>query len=166
MKPRVLVRMAGTTNRAFRDPKRGAELTRELASEGADIVFHAAGGTGNGVISAAKELGIKAIGVDRNQNGLAPGTVLTSMLKQVDVAVFTALAAAQGQRLKPGILRLGLEKDAVGWALDENNRALVSPAMKTRMDEVRTALISGAIKVHRYADDGRCPAHSFGPLPH
>ena len=164
-KTKVLVKMVGTTNAAFHDPERGAKLTRQLASEGADVVFHAAGGTGNGVIAEAKKLGIKAIGVDRNQNGLAAGTVLTSMLKQVDVAVFTALAAAQGQRIKPGVVRLGLEKGAVGWALDENNRALISPAMKARMNEVRGAVISGAIKVHRYADDGRCPAYDFAPLP-
>lgn len=162
---KVLMKMAGTTNTAFHDPERGAKLTSELASEGADVVFHAAGGTGNGVISAARELGIKAIGVDRNQNDMAPGTVLTSMLKQVDVAVFTALAAARGKRLESGVVRLGLEQEAVGWALDENNRSLVSQAMKTRMDKVGSSLLSGAITAHRYSDDGRCPAYKFGPLP-
>jgi len=162
---KVLVRMAGNTNKAFRVPERGAELTSELASGGADIVFHAAGGTGTGVITAAKELGIMAIGVDRNQNGMAPGTVLTSMLKQVDVAIFMALTSAAGNRWKPGISRVGLEKGGVGWALDEHNQALVSQSKKTRMEEVRSDLISGAIVAHRYADNGRCPVHSFASLP-
>jgi len=162
---KLLSTMAGTTGFAFRNPEKGAELTHQLAGKGADVVYHAAGGTGSGVISTAKDLGILAIGVDRNQNGLAPGTVLTSMLKRVDVAVYTALAAANEGRLKPGIQSIGLAEDGVGWALDEHNLELVSPEMQTKLEDIRFGIISEKIKVARYTRENGCTAHDFGPLP-
>jgi basic membrane protein A len=162
---KVRVRMAGTTGAAFKAPAIGARLTRELAGQGADIVFHAAGGTGMGVISAAEELGILAIGVDLNQNALAPGTVLTSMLKRIDVAVYLALSDAASGQWQPGVRWLGLEEDGVGWALDEHNLDLVPLPVQKRMEEVHFDVVMGEIEVHRYADDRHCPAHSFAALP-
>jgi basic membrane protein A len=84
----VYENMTGSTPAAWNDPARGAELTRSQIDRGADVVYHAAGGTGVGVIQAAADAGKLAIGVDSNQNGLAPGSVLTSMLKRVDVAAY------------------------------------------------------------------------------
>ncbi len=157
--------MTGTTGFAFRNPEKGAEITRRLAKNGADIVYHAAGGTGNGVISAAKDLGILAIGVDRNQNSLAPGTVLTSMIKRVDVAVYTALGDAKAGRLKPGIRQIGLEEDGVGWSLDEHNLKLINQDMQARMDDIRFEIMSGQIVIKRYTPATGCPYHDFGPVP-
>jgi basic membrane protein A len=63
--------MTGTTGAAWNDPVRGGEITQSQVSAGADVVFHAAGGTGIGVLQAAADAGILGIGVDSNQNGLA-----------------------------------------------------------------------------------------------
>ncbi|CAN0496968.1 unnamed protein product, partial [Discosporangium mesarthrocarpum] len=80
----VFQNMTGTTPAAWNDPGKGSELTQSQIDRGADVVYHAAGGTGIGVIRAAADAGKLAIGVDSNQNHLAPGSVLTSMLKRVD----------------------------------------------------------------------------------
>ena len=160
----VLVKMAGTTGAAFKAPAIGARLARDLVAARADVIFHAAGGTGRGVIETARELGILAIGVDLNQNSLAPGTMLTSMLKRVDVAVYLALSEAADGVWEPGVRWLGLEEDGVGWALDEHNLALVPLPVQKRMEEVHFDIVMGQTAVHRYADDGRCPAHEFKAL--
>ncbi len=83
----VLSSMAGSTPAAWTDPARGAELTKTQIAQGVDVVFAAAGTTGLGIMQAAKDGGILAIGVDSNQNHLHPGTMLTSMVKRVDLAV-------------------------------------------------------------------------------
>ena len=79
----------------FNDPVRGKENALSLIKQGADVVYHAAGGTGIGVIEAAKEAKVFAIGVDSNQDGIAQGTVLTSMMKYVDVAVYNAVKSVK-----------------------------------------------------------------------
>ena len=80
------------------------------------MVFAAAGGSGLGVLQAAADAGKLSIGVDSNQNYLHPGSVLTSMLKRVDVAVYTAFTeAGDDATFKPGITVLGLAEDGVGY---------------------------------------------------
>ena len=101
--------MTGTTGAAWDDPVKGGELAKSQIDRGADVVYHAAGGTGIGVLRAAADAGKLGIGVDSNQNGLHPGKVLTSMVKRVDVATYTAFAQAQGQNWKAGHRVLGLE---------------------------------------------------------
>ncbi|MDH3770200.1 MAG: BMP family ABC transporter substrate-binding protein, partial [Nitrospirota bacterium] len=86
----VFVNMTGTTPAAWNDPAKGAELAQSQFDRGADVVYAAAGGTGLGVLQAAAESGKLSIGVDSNQNYVHPGSVLTSMLKRVDVAVYNA----------------------------------------------------------------------------
>jgi len=140
---RVLSMVAGS----FADPVRGKELTRVLSQEGADVVFQAAGQTGNGVIAGAKEAGIFAIGVDANQNHERPGTVLTSMVKKVDVAVFEACRALVEDRFQPGVQAFGVADGGVGWALDEHNRALVSAEDEARLRELERRIASGELQV-------------------
>ena len=115
--------MTGTTPAAWNDPSRGGELARSQFDRGADVVYAAAGGTGTGVYQAAADSGKLAIGVDSNQNYLHPGTMLTSMLKRVDVAAYDAFSGAMNGTWEPGIKVLGLAEDGVGWALDEHNKA-------------------------------------------
>jgi basic membrane protein A len=100
----VLANMTGTTPAAWNDPVRGGELTRGQIAQGADVVYAAAGGTGLGVLQVAEDEGIFSIGVDSNQNYLHPGSVLTSMLKRVDVAVEDAFTS--GADVETGIHRL------------------------------------------------------------
>ncbi len=153
----IIQNMTGTTPAAWNDPVRGGELTRAQIAQGADVVFAAAGGTGLGVLQTAEDEGILSIGVDSNQNYLHPGSVLTSMLKRVDVAVYEAFTAGMDGTLETGIVTLGLAENGVGYALDENNESLITEEMMARVDAAREAIIAGDIDVHNYTDDGACP---------
>jgi basic membrane protein A len=152
----VLQNMTGTTPAAWNDPSKGSELAKSQFDRGADVVYAAAGGTGTGVYQAAKDSGKLAIGVDSNQNHLHPGTMLTSMLKRVDVAAYNVYKSAMDDTWQSGILDLGLAEDGVGWALDEHNDALMTPEMRARADQVKADIIAGKIKVHDYMADNSC----------
>ena len=152
----IFQNMTGTTPSAWNNPTKGGELARSQFDRGADVVYAAAGGTGIGVYQAAKDSGKLAIGVDSNQNYLHPGTMLTSMTKRVDVAAYNTFKTALDGTWKPGIQVLGLAEDGVGWALDEHNRDLVSAAMKAKVEQARTDIIAGKIKVHDYMADNTC----------
>ncbi|MEL6587317.1 MAG: BMP family ABC transporter substrate-binding protein, partial [Pseudomonadota bacterium] len=153
----VIVNMTGTTPSAWNDPVKGAELTRSQISQGSDVVFAAAGGTGIGVLQAAADEGILSVGVDSNQNYLHPGKVLTSMVKRVDNAVYDAFTAAVNGELETGITVMGLENEGVGFALDENNESLVSAEMTAAVEEAKAKIIAGEIDVHDYLSDNSCP---------
>jgi len=92
-----------------------------------------------------------AIGVDSNQNHLHPGTMLTSMVKRVDVAVYTAFKA-----VTPGVTNLGLKEGGVDVAIDENNAKLVTPDMKKKVDAARADIISGKVKVIDFMTNNNC----------
>ncbi|MEL6198417.1 MAG: BMP family ABC transporter substrate-binding protein [Pseudomonadota bacterium] len=153
----VLQNMTGTTPSAWNDPTKGAELTQSQIDRGADVVYHAAGGTGIGVIRAAADAGKLAIGVDSNQNGVSPGNVLTSMVKRVDVAAYDTLKAAMDGSFEPGVNILGLAEDGVDWAVDENNEPLLTEEIKNAVEQARAGIVSGEISVHNYEDDQSCP---------
>ena len=152
----VVQNMTGTTPTAWNDPGRGSELAKGQFDRGVDVIYAAAGGTGVGVYQAAKDAGKLAIGVDSNQNYLHPGTMLTSMLKRVDVAAFNAFNSAMNDTWTPGITVLGLAEDGVGWALDENNESLISADMKAAVEAASAAIIAGEISVHDYMSDNAC----------
>jgi basic membrane protein A len=150
-KGEVFVNMAGTTGTAWNDPARGGELARAQFAKGADVIFAAAGGTGMGIYQAAKDAKKLAIGVDSNQNHLQPGTMLTSMVKRVEVAVYEA-----AQAWKPGHVVLGLKENAVEYALDQHNQKLITPEVKQKVEQARADIIAGKIKVADYMADGAC----------
>ena len=147
----IIANMTGTTGAAWNDPGRGGELAKAQFAQGVDVVFAAAGGTGTGVYQAAKDSGKLAIGVDSNQNHLQPGTMLTSMLKRIDVAVYNV---AKGH--KPGISVLGLKEGGVDYAMDDNNARLVSSSVQKKVEDLRAAIITGKIKVADYMADNAC----------
>ncbi|MGR3570331.1 BMP family lipoprotein [Brevirhabdus sp.] len=153
---KVIENMTGTTPAAWNDPVKGAELTKAQISQGADVIYAAAGGTGVGVLQAAADENILSIGVDSNQNYMHPGQVLTSMVKRVDNAVYDAFT--DGADLKPGVQVLGLANDGVGYAVDDNNKDLITADMKAKLDEAKAKIVSGEIKVHDYMTDNSCPA--------
>ncbi|MFK7858751.1 MAG: BMP family protein [Granulosicoccus sp.] len=152
----VLQNMTGTTPSAWNDPGRGSELAKGQFDRGVDVIYAAAGGTGVGVYQAAKDGGKLAIGVDSNQNYLHPGTMLTSMLKRVDVAAYNAFKDAQDGTWEPGMKVLGLAEDGVGWALDENNESLISDDMKAAVEAAAASIVAGEITVHDYMSDNSC----------
>lgn len=151
----VIQNMTGTTPAAWNDPVKGSELTQAQISQGADVVYAAAGGTGVGVLQTAADQGILSIGVDSNQNHLHPGQVLTSMVKRVDNAVYEAMKA--GANLETGINVMGLSNGGVGYALDENNASLITDAMKAAVDDAAGKIASGDLQVHDYMSDNTCP---------
>lgn len=150
-KVEVFANMTGTTPTAWNDPARGGELAKAQFAKGADVVFAAAGGTGIGVYSAAKDAGKLAIGVDSNQNHLHPGTMLTSMVKRVDVAVFNSF-----KQHKPGVTSLGLKEGGVDYALDQHNAKLVPADMKAKVDAAKADIVAGKIKVIDYMATNAC----------
>jgi basic membrane protein A len=143
----VIVKYAGTTGTAFKDPTKGKELGLAEYNQGADIIFHASGSTGLGVFEAAREKGKLAIGVDSDQYAEAPGFVLTSMVKHVENAVFQSIADLKDGRWQGGIRELGLREDGVGWVYDERNQALVPAAVKARVDSLKAEIVAGRIVV-------------------
>ena len=150
-KAEISANMTGTTPSAWNDPARGGELAKAQFAKGVDVVFAAAGGTGVGVYQAAKDGGKLAIGVDSNQNHLHPGTMLTSMVKRVDTAVYNSF-----KQHKAGVTSLGLKEGGVDIAIDANNAKLVTPEMKAKVDAARADIISGKIKVVDYMAASKC----------
>ncbi|MCE4557610.1 BMP family lipoprotein [Roseateles cellulosilyticus] len=150
-KVEVFSNMVGTTSSAWNDPTRGGELAKAQFAKGSDIVFAAAGGTGVGVYQAAKDAGKLAIGVDSNQNHLQPGTMLTSMVKRVDVAVYNVLKG-----WKPGVQVLGLKEGGVDYALDANNAKLIAAPLKAKVDAIKADIVAGKVKVADYMADNAC----------
>lgn len=156
---KLIINFTGTTPAAWNDPIKGAELTKGQKAQGADVVYAAAGGTGVGVLQAAADEGILSIGVDSNQNYLHPGSVLTSMVKMVDNAVYDAFK--EGAALTTGVHVMGLANDGVAYAMDEHNAALVTDEMKAKVEEASAKIKAGEIKVHDYMSDETCPAVQF-----
>ena len=154
----VISNMTGSTPSAWNDPVKGGELARSQFDRGSDVVFAAAGGTGVGVYQAAKDAGKFAIGVDSNQNHIHPGTMLTSMIKSVNVAAYNTFKTAQDGTWEAGFNTLGLAEGGVDWAYDQHNKSLITPAMKAAVEKAKADIISGKIVVHDYMSDNNCPS--------
>ena len=152
---KIVVNYTGTTPAAWNDPVKGGELAKAQKSQGADVVYAAAGATGIGVLQAAADEGILSIGVDSNQNHLHPGKVLTSVIKRVDNSVFDAFTA--GDKVQPGTKVMDLASDGVGVAMDENNKPLITPEMMKAVEDATAKIKSGEIKVHNFNTDNACP---------
>jgi basic membrane protein A and related proteins len=153
----VIQNMTGDTPAAWNDPTKGGEITKAQIDQGADVVYAAAGGTGVGVLQAAADAGKLGIGVDSNQNYLQPGHVLTSMMKRVDVAVYNAFQDTKDDKFTGGLNMLGLKEGGVDYAMDDNNKDLVTPEMKAAAEKAKADIIAGTIKVHDYTEDNACP---------
>lgn len=149
----IVVNYTGTTPAAWNDPVKGGELAKAQISQGADVIYAAAGGTGIGVLQAAADGGVLSVGVDSNQNHLQPGKVLTSMVKRVDNAVYDAFKNG----VQPGVRVMDLKAGGVDVAIDDNNKALVTPEMQSALDKARAGILSGEIAVHDYMTDNTCP---------
>lgn len=140
----------GVTGEAWNNPAKAKEMALSQIGKNADVVFHAAGASGSGLFDAAAEKKVFAIGVDSNQNWIKPGTVLTSMLKRVDVAVFETIKAVLNKKFQSGIVRFGLKDSGVDWAIDKNNEGLWSDKEKNKILEIKKQIISKKISVPDY----------------
>ncbi|MDQ7775119.1 MAG: BMP family ABC transporter substrate-binding protein [Paracoccus aminovorans] len=152
---KIVINYTGTTPAAWNDPVKGGELVKAQISQGADVIYAAAGGTGIGVLQAAADAGILTIGVDSNQNHLHPGKVLASMVKGVDNAVYDAFKA--GADVAPGHKVMDLASGGVSVAMDDNNKPLITPEMTAAVDEATKAITGKTVEVHNYMTDNTCP---------
>lgn len=151
---RVLVQYAGSTPSAFADPARGAAIATSQVGQGADVLYHASGSTGLGVIRIARERGVHAIGVDADQwsDGVDPAApdrsaVLTSMVKRVDVAVFETVRSVKDGSLEGGLRVFGLAEDGVDWVHDGPHAAGLAPEVVAEVEALRRRVVAGEIRV-------------------
>ena len=146
----VFMNMTGTTPAAWTDPTKGAELAKSQFDRGADVVYAAAGATGLGVLQAAADAGKFSIGVDSNQNWIHPGSVLTSMVKRVDVAIYDCYNSAKEGTWKGGHEVLSLANNGVDFAVDDNNKPLLTDDMLAKVNDAKAKIIAGTLKVEPY----------------
>lgn len=151
---RVITNYVGVTDSAWNNPGKGKELALSQIEKGADVIFTAAGNSGLGAFDAVEQYGKTGgeankfvIGVDSNQNGVKPGFVLTSMVKRVDNAVYDVVNEVLNNRFKGGFHVFGLDKDGVAYAMDKNNEGLISEDVIKRVEEARSKIVAGEIKV-------------------
>ena len=150
----VFQNMTGTTPARPGTTRQGRRARQGQIDRAPTWSTHAAGGTGIGVLQAAADAGKLGIGVDSNQNYLHPGKVLTSMLKRVDVAVYDAFKDGEGRHLEAGRRRCSASRrTASATRSTSNNKALITPEMKAKVDEAKADIIAGKIKVHDYMAD-------------
>lgn len=141
--PKVAI-LSGYTGK-FDDPAKGREVATAQYQQGADIVFHASGQCGLGVIDAAKAAKKLAIGVDADQHSVAPEYVLSSAMKRVDTAVYQVIADAHAGKFKPGNVKLTIKDDAVGLAPFYDHQ--VAPDTRKKLDEFKAKLAAGEIAI-------------------
>ncbi len=144
---------------AWFDGNATAAFANEFMDKGADVIFQAAGGAGPAVLKACADRGRLGIGVDVNQNGLYPGSVLTSMVKHTDKAIYAALMLAKRGIWRDNYKRLGLEQEAVGIVFDEHNAGLVNQEIRNRIESIRKKIVFGEISVHEFTNSLSCPAN-------
>jgi basic membrane protein A len=143
----VLAVFAGVTGEAFANPGKGKELALSLYGQGVDLIYHASGSTGLGVFEAARQLKKLAIGVDSDQWKEAPGHVLTSMVKAVDVAVFEVIKSAKEGAFKGGIREFDLKSGGVDYVYDVNNQGLIPQAVRAKVEALRQEIVDGRIRI-------------------
>lgn len=140
----------GVSGEAWNNPAKAKELALSQYGSDYDVIFVAAGASGSGVFDAAEEKKKFAIGVDSNQNWMKPGVVLTSMLKRVDLAVFETISQFKAGQFKSGVVRYGLKDKGVDYALDDNNKNVLSAEIRKKADDIKMKIIKGEIKVPDY----------------
>jgi len=154
-KAEVITNYIGVTGEAWNNPAKAKELALAQISQGADVVFVAAGASGSGVFDAVEEKKKLAIGVDSNQNWMKPGFILTSMMKRVDIAVYNTIQDAQSGKFTSGVVRYGLKDKGVDYALDSHNEKLLTPDLTKKLEDLKAQISEGKIKVPDFYKQGK-----------
>jgi basic membrane protein A len=141
----------------FSNPTLGKESAVAMYEQGADIIFQVAGRSGEGVIAAAQEKGLYAIGVDSNQDDIAPGSVIVSMIKRVDTSVFLLVKNAAEGNFKSGFSIIGMKEGATGLSWDEGSTTFATtgpaeltamlPDVSAKVEEYRSQILGGTLEV-------------------
>jgi basic membrane protein A len=138
---------AGSTPDAFKDPARGKAIAVGEIASGADVLYHASGATGHGVFEAAHDAHVSAIGVDADQYAEMPGTVVTSMVKRMDVTVFDTIRDVVEGHFSGGMHAYGLREDAVDWVHDGPHAAGLPADVVTRVEGLKREIVAGSVRV-------------------
>ena len=145
---KVLIAYAGVTGEAFKNPGKGKELALGQYSQGADIIYHASGVTGLGVFEAARETKKLAIGVDSDQYDEAPGFILTSMIKNVDEAVFNCIKEVKEGTFRGGRAEtFGLKSKGIDYIYNDKNKNLIPDSVHNKVEEIRQKIINSEINI-------------------
>lgn len=144
---KVLSAYVSVSPEGFKNPGKAKEIALSQFTNGADIIYHASGLSGLGLFEAAREKNKFAIGVDMDQQKEAPGFVLSSMVKQVNEAVYLTIKDFKDNKFTGGIKTYGLRDNGVGYVYDDNNKNLIPADVKEKLDLIKSKLISGEIKV-------------------
>ncbi len=131
----------------FNQPDKAKEIALTQYESGVDVIYTVAGGSGLGVLEAAQAQGKYVIWVDSNGNHLAPGTVLTSMVKQIENSVYGVINETIDGTFMGGLRYQGLVDGGVDYALDEHNRSELSDEIIATVESLRAKIISGEIVV-------------------
>jgi basic membrane protein A len=143
----ITVEYISTDETGFSQPDKAKEMAVAQYASGVDVIYAAAGGSGNGVLEAAQEQGKYIIWVDSNGNYLAPGLVLTSMVKELSASVEKVINETVEGNFMGGIRYLGLEDGGVSYALDEHNETLLSAEILETVESLKAKIIAGEIVV-------------------
>jgi basic membrane protein A and related proteins len=147
----ILVEMIGKTSEAWSNPRRAAQLAQKQIAQGADVIFAAAGGSGVGMLEKVSHYkDVYSVGVDFNQNGLYPGSVLTSLVKRVDKAVYEAIRRRTDNSWSPGIQYFGIKEGALDYAVDLNNASMLPPEIIDAAERAKDYIMQGVIRVDRF----------------
>jgi basic membrane protein A len=138
---------AGATPDAFKDPAKGKTLAISEIAAGADVLFHASGSTGHGVFEGAHDANVVAIGVDTDQYDEMPGTVVTSMIKRVDVAVFDTIKSAIDGTFTAGVHAFGLKEEGVDYVHEGPHATQIPADVKAKVEALRARVIAGEIEI-------------------
>lgn len=144
---KIVSNMIGKGMDAWDNPEVAYKIALQQIADGVDVIFTAAGASGRGGMKAAKEKGVYSIGVDVNQNAIYPGSVLTSMIKRVDVAVFNAIQSMVEDSWSSGIKYLGVADGALDYAIDANNKSVLPQDVRLKISRAKSMIANGDLKV-------------------
>lgn len=133
---------------AFNDPSTGKEYSMEMINQGADVIFHTAGQSGNGLFEAITENdGVYAIGVDSDQDAMVEGKVLTSAMKRLDTIAYDMISKVVDGEFESGTIIYDLANDGVGLTDFEYTRDIIGEDNISRLEEIKQEIIDGTIDV-------------------
>ncbi|WP_027721304.1 BMP family lipoprotein [Maridesulfovibrio zosterae] len=135
----------GNLEKGYEDPKKANIIAKQMYTDGADIIYAVAGLSGNGVIQAARNSGNYVVGVDSDQDDMAKGFVLTSMMKRLDLAVYQEVLSILDGNFVPGIKMYDLSNGGVALSEMKYTRHLISSDVLDKIEDLRVKLISGEI---------------------
>ena len=147
---KVISNFVGSSSDAWKNPMKAKELSLAQFNKKADVIFTAAGASGQGTFDAAEEKNRLAIGCDSNQNWIKPGKVLTSMLKRVDIAVYSTIELVSQGKFVAGKVNMGLKEGAVGFSVDEHNRGILTQEIEAKANALKQQIVANQISVPDY----------------